>query len=79
MYDLGLSANIYARSSGLKLTMLHITRNQTTTVSIGSLNPINFNGFKKPEADIDVEDSGYADRAKEPDKDCLPNLLDLMY
>ncbi|OAF61600.1 hypothetical protein VC83_02011 [Pseudogymnoascus destructans] len=40
----------------------------TELPNIGSLNPINCNGFKKPETDIDVEDSGYAIGPKNPTK-----------
>lgn len=50
----------------------------TELLSIGSLNAVYCNGFKEFETNIYVEDSGYANRAKEPDKDCLPSLVDLV-
>ena len=83
MYDLGLSTNIYEnfRARTYDATYSQEPNNNreglTDLRSICSLNTVYCDGFKESETDIYVEDSGYADRAKEPDKDCLPNLVDL--
>jgi hypothetical protein len=50
----------------------------TELLRIGSLNTVYCNGLKEFETIIYIEDSGHADRAKEPDKDCLPHFLDLV-
>jgi len=50
----------------------------TELLGIGSLNTVYCNSLKELEADVYIEDSGYANRAEEPNKDCLPCLLDLV-
>lgn len=83
MYNLGLSVDIYEIS---KAQTHDATYNQepndnrevlTKLRSVSSLNAIYCNVFKESETDIYVEESGYTDRAKEPNKDCLATLLDV--
>jgi len=47
-------------------------------LSISSLNPINGDPFEELEADVKIENSRYADRAKEPNENGLSLLFDLV-
>jgi hypothetical protein len=84
VYNIALSIDIYekVRAQTYEATYSQEPNNHrnglTELRSVGSLNTVYCNILEEFETDIYVEDSGYTDRAKEPDKNCLPYFIDLV-
>jgi hypothetical protein len=84
VYDLGTLTDIYEifRAQTYNATYSQepndCRKGLTKLLSIGSLNAVDCNSLKEFETNVHVEDSGYTDRTKKPDKDCLGYIFDLV-